>query len=123
MIIDDVETVEDYYKVLMNENFKDSLIISYFTADWCGPCKNISPVITNIGENNENIIVIKINVDNCEEISEQCDISCMPTFKFYKNSSIEPVDSFSGADSDNLINTIRNLLNNDNNENSVEIIN
>ena len=102
--------------ICKNEECPD-LIICYFTANWCGPCKKISPDVTNIGENNDHLRVIKIDVDECEEISEFCQIDCMPTFKFYKNNNIEPVHSFSGADTDELVNTIKLLLNTDEQEN------
>ena len=95
--------------ICKNEECPD-LIICYFTATWCGPCKKISPVVDNIAENNAHIRVIKIDVDECEDISEYCKIDCMPTFKFYKNNNIEPVHSFSGADNNELINTIQLLL-------------
>ena len=99
--------------VTKNEVVPD-LVLAYFTASWCGPCKHISPVVSNIAEHNSHIKVIKIDVDECEEVSESCEIECMPTFKFYKNNSIEPVDTFSGADADGLINQIEKVLNTNN---------
>ena len=66
--------------------------------------------IENIAENNPHIKVLKIDVDECEEVSEMCGIDCMPTFKFYKNNSPEPLNTFSGADQEGLINTIQELL-------------
>lgn len=108
----------DFFKKLIIENDEcPDLIICYFTATWCGPCKKISPDVTNIGENNDHLKVIKIDVDECEEISGFCQIDCMPTFKFYKNNSLEPVQSFSGADTEELINTIKLLLNSTNYDN------
>jgi len=98
--------------ICKNEECPD-LIICYFTATWCGPCKQISPVVDNIAENNEHIRVIKVDVDECEDVSEYCKIDCMPTFKFYKSNNIEPVHSFSGADNNELINTIQLLLKTD----------
>jgi len=116
MVLHIVDDIENFKNVILENDY--SLVIAYFTASWCGPCKNISPVVMNIAENNDTIIVIKVDVDDCEDISAYCEISCMPTFKFYKNKKLEAVHTFSGADSENLINTIRNLLNetNDNNE-------
>jgi len=98
--------------ICKNEECPD-LIICYFTATWCGPCKQISPIVDNIAENNEHIRVIKVDVDECEDVSEYCKIDCMPTFKFYKSNNIEPVHSFSGADNNELINTIQLLLKTD----------
>ena len=73
--------------VSKNQEMPD-LILAYFTAKWCGPCKTISPTIENIAENNPHIKVLKIDVDDCEEVSEMCEIECIPTFKFYKNNNL-----------------------------------
>jgi thioredoxin 1 len=110
----DHDDVELFKKIITQNDECPDLIICYFTAKWCGPCKKISPDVTNIGENNEHLRVIKIDVDECEEISSFCQIDCMPTFKFYKNNNLEAIHSFSGADTEELINTIKLLLKTDN---------
>lgn len=108
------DDIDIFKKIITDNDECPDLIICYFTATWCGPCKKISPDVTNIGENNDHLRVIKIDVDECEEISGFCQIDCMPTFKFYQNNSLEPVHSFSGADTEELINTIKVLLNSNN---------
>ena len=95
--------------VSKNQEMPD-LILAYFTAKWCGPCKTISPIIENIAENNPHIKVLKIDVDDCEEVSEMCEIECMPTFKFYKNNNLECLETLSGADKEGLVNIIQRLL-------------
>jgi thioredoxin 1 len=110
------DDIDIFKKIITDNEVCPDLIICYFTATWCGPCKKISPDVTNIGENNDHLIVIKIDVDEFEEISGFCQIDCMPTFKFYKNNNIEPIHSFSGADTDELINTIKLLLSTENHE-------
>ena len=117
MVYKIVNDLQEFYGILMNKDNKDKLIIAYFTASWCGPCKKISPIAQNIGENNDFIIVIKVDVDEGEEISEQYNIDCMPTFKFFKNCDIEDCLSFSGAEQNILINNIKNTLDEMNNEN------
>ena len=105
--------LDSFKNIICNNEVCPDLIMCYFTATWCGPCKQISPIVTNIAENNDHIKVLKIDVDDCEDISEYCKIDCMPTFKFYKSNNIEPVHSFSGADNNELINTIQLLLKTD----------
>ena len=125
MVFKQIDNLDDFYSIIMNKENENNLIIAYFTATWCGPCKQISPVIQNIGENNEFIIVLKIDVDEASEISDQYKIDCMPTFKFFKNCNIEECFSCAGANETNLINNIKNILsedttnnNNDNNNNN-----
>ena len=102
--------LDAYFKILMNKEYNNKLIIAYFTASWCGPCKTVAPIIQRIGEEKDKIVVLKIDVDECSEISENCEIDCMPTFLFYKNSNIEPIHKFSGADLDLLVKNINNYL-------------
>ena len=118
----EIDDLDQYYKIIMDKENCKKLIVSFFTATWCGPCKSIYPVITNIGEHNDEIFILKVDVDKCEDISEQCGIDCMPTFVFYKNNNIEPCKKFSGADQNTLINTITELLEETENE-TVEIVN
>ena len=113
-----IENLEQFNKVV-TENTA-SLVIGYFTANWCGPCKNISPVLVNIGENNEHIIVLKIDVDECEEIAAEYNIDCMPTFKFFVNNNLKEYKSISGADRNLLISTIQEIFDGSNESPQIE---
>ena len=111
MVFKVIESLEEYNSYI-NEN--DKLILAYFTATWCGPCKLVSPVIQRIGEEKDSVIVLKVDVDECEEVSNNCNIDCMPTFLFYKNKNTEPIHRFSGADLEMLVQNINNFLESDN---------
>jgi len=63
----------------------DKLIVVDFWATWCGPCIKIAPVLDNIAKEQSDITVYKVDVDANSETSEAVQISCMPTFKFFKN--------------------------------------
>jgi thioredoxin 1 len=102
--------LEEYYRIIMNKDYSDKLIIAYFTAKWCGPCKMVSPVVQRIGEEKDSVVVLKVDVDECSDISDNCEIDCMPTFLFYKENNIESVEQFSGADIDLLVQKINNHL-------------
>ena len=78
-------------------------IILYFTATWCGPCKLISPVVEELANGDEykdKILFVKIDVDDCEELMERCEIKCMPTFLFYEDGN--KIDTLEGCDKDAL---------------------
>ena len=63
MVFKVVESLEEYNKFLSGEEYGDNLILAYFTATWCGPCKLVSPVIQRIGEEKESVVVLKVDVD------------------------------------------------------------
>nr|AFH68184.1 thioredoxin 1 [Trachidermus fasciatus] len=87
----------------------DKLVVVDFTADWCGPCKMIGPLYASQAEKpvNENVIFLKVDVDDASDISENCGISCMPTFQFYKNQV--KVFEFSGANIETLVQKLEAL--------------
>jgi len=96
----------DFFKKLIIENDEcPDLIICYFTATWCGPCKNITPYFHELNEKYKNVLFLKVDVDENEETTQECDINSMPTFQFYKSQN--KVGQFSGADKNKLLNLIQ----------------
>merc|ERR1719427_123577 len=80
----------------------DKLVVVDFTATWCGPCKNIAPKYKKMSEmpENKNVIFLKVDVDEAEEVAQSCSIKAMPTFFFYKNG--EKVNEIVGANFEKL---------------------
>lgn len=57
-----------------------------FYADWCGPCKAMSPVIEQVaGETKGKIRVIKVNIDKSQEAVRRYHINSVPTFMIFKD--------------------------------------
>tara|TARA_B100000989_G_scaffold290879_1_gene264643 strand:+ start:62 stop:394 length:333 start_codon:yes stop_codon:yes gene_type:complete len=86
---------------LTNNNLSKTIL--YFTASWCGPCKAISPTVEALSQDERfsgSVLVIKIDVDQFEDISADCDVSCMPTFQLYQNQKL--VNKVEGADAQKL---------------------
>ncbi|KAM3937233.1 thioredoxin-like isoform 2-T2 [Leptodactylus fuscus] len=73
----------------------DKLVVIDFTAVWCGPCKMIAPFFASLSEKYTDVVFLKVDVDDAADVSAQCEIKCMPTFQFYKNS--KRIHEFSGA--------------------------
>ncbi len=75
-------------KYLENENFKEiikeGLWIVDFYADWCGPCKMIGTVLEELDNN-----VLKINVDNHEELASEFGVMSIPTICFFKDGELK----------------------------------
>ena len=60
-----------------------------FHADWCAPCKIMNPILKNIKKKFGNQLkIIKINVDNNQQVSNKFQVKGIPTFILFKNSEI-----------------------------------
>lgn len=74
-----------------NENFEKEVLESErpvlidFFADWCAPCKMLSPIVEQIAEENDQIKVVKINIDNEQELAVKYGIMSIPTLVVIKN--------------------------------------
>ena len=78
-------TKENYNEVVINS---EKPVLIDFWATWCGPCKMIAPVIEQIAEEREDIIVCKVNVDEEEELAVKFGIQSIPTLVLVKNGVI-----------------------------------
>jgi len=74
-----------------NKNFDEEVLRSEkkvlvdFYADWCGPCKMLSPIIEEIANENTDIKVVKINVDEAQDIAAKYNVMSIPTLVVIKN--------------------------------------
>lgn len=66
-----------------------------FYADWCGPCRMVSPLVDEIAEEREDILVVKINVDEEQELANEFGVISIPTLAVMKNGRV--VSQASGA--------------------------
>ena len=82
--------------IITKENFEtevlnsDKPVLLDFWATWCGPCRMLSPIISEIAEQyGEKIKVGKINVDDEQELAIQFNIVSIPTVIYFKDGVIE----------------------------------
>ena len=73
----------------------DKKVLIDFYADWCGPCRMVSPFVDEIAEENPQYLVGKINVDEEGELAQQFGITTIPTLVVMKNGEV--VKSSSGV--------------------------
>ena len=65
-------------------NSEKTVLIDFY-ADWCGPCKMLSPVVEQFASENEEIKVVKINVDDVQDLAIEYGVMSIPTLVVIKN--------------------------------------
>ena len=75
-------TSDNFEEEVLNS---DKTVLIDFYADWCGPCKAYSPIVESVAAENEDIKVVKINVDNAQDIVIKYQVMSIPTTVVIKN--------------------------------------
>jgi thioredoxin 1 len=86
---------------ITNENFESlkggnlPLVVDFW-ATWCGPCRMVGPIISEMAEKYDGKIVVgKCDVEECDDLAAEFGIRNIPTVLFFKNGEI--VDKLVGA--------------------------
>ena len=77
-----------------------------FYADWCGPCKMLSPIVDEVASENDDIKVVKVNVDEAQNTAIKYQIMSIPTLVVIKNGN-EVNRSVGVIDKDEIINMVK----------------
>ena len=83
-------------KNLSLDNFDNEIsssnipVLVDFWAEWCGPCKMLTPVLEKLSKENEGKIqIFKVNVDECQQLAVQFNIRSIPTLLFFKDGQVQ----------------------------------
>jgi len=63
----------------------DKLVVVDAFAEWCGPCKAISPKVSAWSDEHTDVDFVKFDVDESPDVAQELGIRAMPTFLFFKN--------------------------------------
>ena len=87
-----VKVNKDNFNEIKNS---EKTVLLDFYADWCGPCRMVSPIVDEIAEEHPEYLVCKVNVDQEGELAAQFGVASIPTLVVLKDGKV--VSQSSGA--------------------------
>lgn len=78
---------ENEFEEKIKNSEKKVLVDCY--ADWCGPCKMLSPIIDELAEEIDTVEFYKLNVDESAEIASKYEIMSIPTLLIFQNGELK----------------------------------
>ena len=77
---------EELDQILMSDDNYGKLVVLDFFAEWCGPCKKLTPVLEELeAKAKGKVKFLKVDVDQSRELSGAHGVTSMPTLEFYRN--------------------------------------
>lgn len=77
-----------------NDETKEGVVLVDFWANWCGPCKMLTPVLEQLSGEMKEVKFFKVNVDENGELAQQFRIASIPTVMIFKDGEV--VDKMMG---------------------------
>jgi len=67
---------------------QSNLILVDFWAEWCGPCKQISPILEEIANEKDNLNILKLNIDENPVTPQKYNVRGIPTLMLFKDGKL-----------------------------------
>ena len=83
-------------------------ILVQYTASWCGPCKSLTPRLSNLSNKYSDVIFVKVDVDENMDAAKELFISSVPTVIIYNGDTL--VNRSTGANVDSMYTKILDTL-------------
>lgn len=80
-MIDKIYQEEFAEKVINSPN---TVVVDFF-ADWCGPCKMLSPVLEKLDSMNPDVVFYKVNIDENPSLADEFEVRSIPNVVIFKN--------------------------------------
>lgn len=94
------KTLDDVNALVLKAGSAGQLVVIDFTATWCGPCQMIAPVFKKLSQDHDDVVFLKVDVDQNPDTAAHYNVSAMPTFIFIKGGVV--VERVMGADPNKL---------------------
>lgn len=79
--VDNIKTFE--------ENLNKGRVLVDFYADWCGPCQMLSPLVEDLAKEDNELTIMKVNVDELPELARKYGISSIPSLIYLVDGEIK----------------------------------
>ena len=105
LIIDEINTIEEWTTKVMD--VKDKPIILDCYAEWCSPCKKLTPQLEEVTRANEGKFkLIKLNIDNIPQLTKALQVRSIPTlFLIFRGNVIDTITGVDEAKLDEFVKT------------------